>query len=577
MISDNKCVKNKEIARIFDRIADALEFQGANRFRVVAYRKAARILDDLTEDVSVLAQANKLESLPGIGHAIATKIAEYLSTGTVKKYEEVKKEIPGTLLDLLDIQNLGPKTLALAYKELGVESLKDLKQVIKTGRLEELPQMGKQKVDNIRKGIVLYERAHERLSIAAAEEIAHELIAYLKKETRIKHISAAGSLRRWKETIGDIDILATGPNSRKIITVFTQFPNAERVLAAGTTKSSILVRGGVQVDLRIVNAGSYGAALQYFTGSKAHNIRLRNIAKSKGLKLSEYGVFRGKKQIAGRNERDVYKILGLIYVPPEIREDRGEVELALKNKLPKLVEHRSIRGDLHMHSTYSDSEATIAELATAADAHGYEYILITDHSQSVTYAHGVEPKRLYAQWKEIDRLNKKLRTPHILKGVEVDIRRDGTLDYPDAILKECDFVVAAIHQGFKHKVTERMCRAMQNPYVDIIAHPTGRLISSREGYHIDLHRVMEVAAKTGTWLEINAYWDRLDLNDTNARAAHEQGVSISIGTDAHDIKGLQWMKFGVATARRAWLASKDVVNTYTLKKLRAARKVNRKK
>lgn len=569
-------MKNKEIARIFDRIADALEFQGANRFRVVAYRKAARILEDLTEDVAVLAQANKLESLPGIGHAIATKITEYLSTGTMKKYEEVKKEIPGTLLDLLDIQNIGPKTLALAYNALGVESLNDLKKVIKNGRLEKLPQMGKQKVDNIRRGIVLYERAHERLSIAVAEEIASELIAYLKAEARIKNISPAGSLRRWKETIGDIDILATGTNGKKIITIFTQFPHVERVLAAGTTKSSILVRGGIQVDLRIVKAGSYGAALQYFTGSKAHNIRLRNIAKSKGLKLSEYGVFRGKKQIAGRTEKDVYNMLGLSYVPPEIREDRGEVELALKSKLPKLVKHSAIRGDLQMHSTYSDSEATIAELAATANDYGYEYILITDHSQSVTYAHGMEPRRLHKQWKEIDRLNKKRAALRILKGAEVDILRDGTLDYPDTILKECDFVVAAIHQGFKHNVTERICHAMENPYVDIIAHPTGRLISSREGYRIDLHTVMHVAAETGTWLEINAYWDRLDLNDINARAAQEIGAKLSIGTDAHDTKGLQWMKFGVATARRAWLESKDVVNTYTLKKLRAARKVNRK-
>ncbi len=570
-------MKNKEIAHIFNRIADALEFQGANRFRIVAYRKAARILEDLTEDVSVLAQANKLESLPGIGHAIATKITEYLSTGTMKKYEEVKRETPGTLLDLLDIQNLGPKTLALAYNALGVESLKDLKKVIKNGRLEKLPQMGKQKVNNIRRGIVLYERAHERLSIAVAEEIANELIAYLKKHARIKNISPAGSLRRWKETIGDIDILATGTNGKEIIKIFTQFPHVERVLAAGTTKSSILVRGGVQVDLRIVKAGSYGAALQYFTGSKAHNIRLRNIAKSSGLKLSEYGVFRGKKQIAGRTEKEVYKILGLACVPPEIREDRGEVELALKNKLPKLVEHSDIRGDLQMHSTYSDSEATIAELATAAKDHGYEYILITDHSQSVTYAHGMEPRRLHRQWKEIDRLNKRLPTLCVLKGVEVDILRDGALDYPNTILKECDFVIAAIHQGFKHNVTERICNAMQNPYVDIIAHPTGRLISSREGYHVDLRTVMEVAAETGTWLEINAYWDRLDLNDINARAAQELGARISIGTDAHDTKGLQWMKFGVATARRAWLESKDVVNTYTLNKLRTARKVNRKK
>ncbi len=570
-------MKNKELAHIFNRIADALEFQGANRFRIVAYRKAARVLEDLTEDITVLNKTDQLENLPGIGHAIATKIDEYLTTGKMKKYDEVVKGIPGKLLDLLDIQNLGPKTLALAHNALGVTSLKDLKKAITSGRLEELPHMGKQKVENIRKGIELYERAHERLSLAVAEKIASEIIEYLTKQARIRRVSPAGSLRRWKETIGDIDILAAAKSGHKLIKIFTQFPKIERVLAAGTTKSSILVEGGVQVDLRIVDVQSFGAALQYFTGSKAHNIRLRNIAKSKKLKLSEYGVFRGKKCIAGRTEQEVYKVLGLAYVPPEIREDRGEVEKALKNKLPRLVTQNDIKGDLQMHSTYSDAEATIEDLARYAQNLGYRYILITDHSRSAKYAHGMEPKRLYQQWKEIEKLNKKFPKLCILKGVEVDILTQGTLDYPDTILKECDFVLAAIHQGFKKNVTERMCAAMENPYVDSIAHPTGRLISSREGYVVDIRKVMEKAAETGTWLEINAYWDRLDLNDVNARAAREMGVKISLGTDAHSVDGLLWMKFGVATARRAWLEPKDIVNTYTLSKLRAARKINRKR
>ncbi|MGB3480507.1 MAG: DNA polymerase/3'-5' exonuclease PolX [bacterium] len=567
--------KNKELAHIFKRIADGLEFQGANVFKIIAYRKAARVLDELSQDVEVLSKTNKLSDLPGIGKAIAGKINEYLTTGKMKKYEEVIKDIPGTLFDMLDIQNLGPKTLALLNKKLAVKNPKDLKKVIKNGSFAKLPKMGEKKVENIKKGLDLYERAHQRLSIAVAQNVAREIIEYLKKSTQIKDISSAGSLRRWKETIGDIDILTTGKNGAEIIKIFTKFPKTERVLAAGETKSSIIVKGGIQVDLRIVKPKSYGAALQYFTGSKAHNIKLRNIAKSKGLKLSEYGVFKGKKMVAGKTEKEVYKILGLSYVLPELREDRGEVELALKNKIPKLIEMKDIKGDLHMHSIYSDSTATIKQLTDFARKLGYEYILITDHSQSAKYAHGVESKRLYKQWKEIDKINKRSKKARVLKGVEVDILKTGELDYPDRILKQCDLVVAAIHQGFTKNVTERICAAMDNPYVDIIAHPTGRLISQREGYAINIHKVIEHAAQTGTWLELNAYPDRLDLNDVNLKIAKEMGIKISISTDAHSIEALLWMKFGVATAKRAWLSPKDVVNTYPLKKLQTTRKINK--
>ncbi len=570
-------MKNKELAQIFNRIADALEYKGKNVFRVVAYRKAARVLDDLVEDIETLNKEGRLGELPGIGEGIAKKIDEYLQTGKMKKYEEVIKGIPDTLLDMLNIQNLGPKTLALTHKKLGVKNLRDLKNVIANGRLAKLPQMGEKKVENIRKGIELFERAHERLSIAVAEKVASEIVEYLNEHADIEHISPAGSLRRWKETIGDIDILTTGRDGAGIISTFTKFPRTERILAAGETKGSIIVEGGVQVDLRIVAPKSYGAALQYFTGSKAHNIRLRNIAKSKGLKLSEYGIFKAKKVVAGKTEQEIYKILGLSYVPPELREDRGEVEVAQKKKLPKLVDMKDIKGDLQMHSTYSDSTATMRELADFAEKLGYEYILISDHSRSAKYAHGLEPKRLYKQWREIDQLNKKLKKLRLLKGTEVDILKDGRLDYPDTILKKCDLVVAAVHQGFTKNVTERICAAMDNPYVDIIAHPTGRLISSREGYTIDIHRVMEKAAETGTWLETNAYWDRLDLNDVNLKVAKEMGIKISIGTDAHSVEGLLWMKFGVATARRGWLECKDVINTLSVEKIFAMRKINRGK
>ncbi len=569
-------MKNKELARIFSRMADALELKGEMGFRIVAYRKAARILDDLVEDVEVLNRAGKIVDLPGIGEGIAKKIAEYLETGKMKKYEEVTRGIPDTLLNMLDIQNLGPKTLALANKKLGVKTLRDLKKVIANGELAKLPQMGEKKVENIKKGIEFYERGHERLSIAVAEQVASEIAAYLKQNAKIQNISSAGSLRRWKETIGDVDILVTGKQGAKIVRTFTKFPKTERVLAAGETKGSIIVEGGVQVDLRIVAPKSYGAALQYFTGSKAHNVRCRNIAKAKGMKLSEYGLFKGHKTVAGKSEEEVYKALGLAYIPPELREDRGEIEAARKKKLPKLVEWKQIRGDLQMHSTYSDSSATIANLVEEAEKLGYEYILITDHSKSASYAHGLEVERLKKQWREIDKINKKSKKVHVLKGIEVDILKDGKLDYLDKILKRLDLIVASIHQGFTKNVTERVCEAMDNPYVDIIGHPTGRLISSREGYAIDIHQVMEKAAETGTWLELNAYWDRLDLSDVNLKVAKDMGIRISIGTDAHDTKGLLWMKFGVATARRGWLEPHDVVNTYSMKKLLGSRKVFKK-
>lgn len=570
-------MKNKELARIFERIADALEFKGEMVFRVLAYRKAARVLDELAEDVEALVRTGRLSGVPGIGAGIEKKIVEYLETGTMKKYDEVTRGIPDSLLNMLDIQNLGPKTLALANKELGVKTVADLKRTIADGRLAALPRMGDKKVENIRKGIELYERGHERLSIAVAAQVASEVIDYLKEHARVKDASAAGSLRRWKETIGDVDILVTGKDGAGIVKAFTQYPRTERVLAAGDTKGSIVVEGGVQVDLRIVAPASYGAALQYFTGSKAHNVRCRNIAKAKRMKLSEYGLFKGKRIVAGKTEEEIYARLGLAYIPPELREDRGEIEAAQAGRLPRLVELKHIRGDLQMHSVYSDSEATIADLVRTAEELGYEYILITDHSQSAKYAHGLEPARLAEQWKEIDKINQKSRRVRVLKGAEVDILPNGKLDYPDEILKQLDLVVASIHQSFMRNVTERICAAMDDPYVDTIGHPTGRLISSRTGYDLDLQKVMEKAARTGTWLECNAYWDRLDLNDTNLRAARDMGVKISLGTDAHDAAGLRWMKFGVATARRAWLETRDIVNTYPLKKLLASRKRLRNK
>ena len=568
-------MKNKELANIFNQIADALEYKGDNVFRVIAYRKAARQLEELVEDVEELHKQEKLESIPGIGEGIAKKISEYLRTGKMKKLEEVTKSIPEGLLELLNIQNLGPKTVALANRHLGVKNLADMKKVIASGSLAKLPMMGEKKVENIKKGIELYERGHERLSIAVAEEVATKVIDYLKKNAPIKDISPAGSLRRWKETIGDIDILITGNDSKKIVDTFIRYPETKQVIAAGATKGAIIVEGGIQVDIRIVEEKSFGAALQYFTGSKAHNVKLRSIALSKGWKLNEYGIFKTEKMVAGKTEEEVYKMLGLAWTPPELREDRGEVEAAQKNRLPKIVELKNIRGDLQMHSTYSDATSTIEELTLLGQKLGYEFILITDHSQSAKYAHGLEIARLYKQWAEIDKLNKKQKDFRILKGIEVDILKDGKLDYPDEILKELDLVIGSIHQGFTKNVTERICAAMDNPYVDIIGHPTGRLISSREGYVVDIMKVMERTAETNTWLECNAYPDRLDLNDVNLRQARDLGIKITLGTDAHSPKELSWMKFGVATCRRGWLEAKDVINTYPLEKILNLRKRNK--
>jgi len=556
-------MKNKELAVIFSRIGDVLEIKGETGFKVIAYRKAARILGDLTEDIEDISKEKKLQEIPGIGSGIAKKIEEYLNTGHMKKFDEALSDIPEGLLELLNIQNLGGKTVHLAYRELGVKNIEDLKRVIENGSLARLSGLGEKKVENIKKGIKIYEHAQERINIFEAANIVEEVIDYLKEAPHIGRISSAGSLRRMKETVGDIDILTTGKDGAKIIDYFTQFPLVTQILARGKTKGSVMIsaeKGERQVDLRIVDESEYGAALQYFTGSKAHNIKLRSLAKDMGLKISEYGVFRGEKRIAGFNEEEVYRALNLAFIPPELREDRGEIELALKSNLPRIVESNDIRGDLHVHSQYSDGSLSIEEIAASAKGLGYKYIAVCDHSQSVKYANGLSPERLRTQIDEIDRINRHLRGIKILKGTEVDILKDGRLDFPDEILKDLDIVVAAVHSGFKRNVTERMLKAMENPYVTIIAHPSGRLISGREGYDIDLEKVIEGAQKLGIVLELNSYYDRLDLNEFYLKKAKDKNIMISLGTDTHHAGGLEMMRFGVGIARRAWLEKKDIIN-----------------
>lgn len=568
-------MKNREIGRLFDKIADALEIKGESGFKVVAYRKAARILEDMTEDIETVAREGRLRAVPGIGSGLAEKIEEYLRTGKMAKLREAMKEVPEGLLALLEIQGLGGKTIHLINEKLGVRDLAGLKRVIADGSLAGLYGMGEKKVDNLRKGIEAHEHVAERISIYEASLIAEEVVAYLKKSPLVGRISAAGSLRRMKETVGDIDILAAGTKGDEIIGYFTRYPGTVRVLAEGGTKGSIVVKTETverQVDLRIVDEAEYGAALLYFTGSKAHNIKLRGMAKDRGLKISEYGIFKGDRRLAGREEKDVYAVLGMPWVPPEIREDAGEVEAALEGHLPKLVECDDIRGDLHVHSDWSDGNVTIAEMAKIARGLGYEYIALCDHSESARYAGGLSPAELRKRAKEIEAVNASHKGFRILNGIEVDILADGRLDCPDGLLKELDFVVGAVHSGFRKNVTERMLKAMENPYLDTIAHPSGRLISRREGYEVDLDRVIRGAARAGKALELNAYYDRLDLDEFRLKEARKLGVKITLGTDTHFAHGMQMMRFGVGVARRAWLGKADLLNCLGARDLLARRR-----
>lgn len=565
-------MQNKKIADMFERIADILEIQGEIPFKVNAYRRASRIINELQDDIEILWRDKKLRELPGIGDALVKKIDEFLTTGSMKKYQEVSGQIPETLLELLNIQSMGPKTIGLAYKSLHIKNLQDLKKVIDNGALAELPGMGAKKIENIRQGIDLYLMSQSRISIGEALPVVEQLIRELKEKPDVLKISPAGSTRRMKETVGDVDILVATENGKRVIDAFVKLPMVSRILGSGETKGSVLLENGLQVDLRAVKPDSYGAAMQYFTGSQAHNVKLRGIARARGLRINEYGIFKGDEKLGGAVESEIYNTLGLPYIPPELREDRGEIEAAATGNLPNLLELSDIRGDLHLHTTYSDGHGSIEQMVQKAIQLGYEYLAICDHSQSVHYANGVSEERLLQQMHEIDELNRRYENIYILKGSEVDILSDGRLDFPDSILEQLDVVVASIHTGFKQNVTQRILKAMENPHVKIIAHPTGRLISRREGYQVDLKEVFKQAVKTNTALEINAFPDRLDLSDMNAKTAVEMGVKLVIDTDAHQPEHLDYMKFGVGTARRGWIEKTSIMNTHPyemIKKLRS--------
>jgi DNA polymerase (family 10) len=555
-------MKNKELAAIFEKWADILEFMGDNPYHIRAYRNAARLINDLSEDIEVLAKEGKLSKLPGIGQRLQAKILEFLKTGKIEEFEKLKDKVPDTIFTLLDIPGVGPKTVKLLYEELGVRSVEDLKRAIEKGELLKLPGFGPKRVEKIKKGIELLEKSGGRILLGVAVFIADRIIEQLKSHSAVERISVCGSTRRMKETVGDIDILATGKNL-EIIEAFVSLPNVKEVLWKGTKKATIIVEEGEQVDLRVIEPDSYGAALQYFTGSKAHNIHLRTICVKKGLKLNEYGLFRGEERIAGKTEEEIYEALGMDTPPPEIREDTGEIEAALEHRLPKLIGYGEVRGDLHIHSRWSDGASTIEEIAKRAIEMGYEYVGISDHSKSLKVANGLSEEDVLRRNYEIDKLNEKFAGKiRILKGMEVDILPDGSLDYDDELLKELDFVIAAVHSRFSQDNTERIIKAMENPYVTIIAHPTGRVIGQREGYPVDIEKVMDKAVETGTALEVNSYYNRLDLNAAHCRMAVRKGVKLAINTDSHHVDHMWMVKLGVGTARRGWVERKDVVNAW---------------
>jgi DNA polymerase (family 10) len=563
-------MKNKELADLFDKMADILEFKDENPFKISAYRKASRVLGDLTQDIQEIAQSGGLKKVPGIGEGMAQKIDEYLKTGKISKYEEIKKGVSDELIGMMEIPGMGPKTLAMIHKESGINNLSGLEKAIENGSLIGLPGMGEKKAENIRRGIELLKASRGRMNLGIAFPLARRIVETLREKTGSRKIEWAGSLRRMRENIGDIDILATGPNHQKIVHTFTHLSEVKEVLASGETKASVIVEGGVQIDIRVVDEDSYGAALQYFTGSKGHNIHLRGIAKAEGIKINEYGIFKGEKKIGGKEEKDVYRALGMDWIEPELREDRGEIEAAQKGNLPKLIQEPEIKGDLHVHSKWSDGTSSIEEIAKAAQKRGYQYVALCDHSKSLRIAHGLDETRLLKQIEEIDRINEKLKGFQILKGTEVDILTDGKIDHPDKVLRSLDYVVAAVHSGFKQekeKMTKRIVRALENPLVHCLAHPTGRLLGARAPYEVEIDEVMEAAKRNGKALEINATLERLDLDDIHSRKAKEMGIKLAIGTDAHHLDQLWMISLGVGVARRGWLESPDLLNTFSLKEI----------
>ena len=561
---------NQEIARILIHISEILSIQGENPFKIRAYVRAAQTVEGLTDELNALEDPKEISKLPGIGAGIAKKLTELLEQGKSEYYEKLKRSEYAPLTEFLKIPGMGPKHSKLVYDELGIKTVEALGKAAEGGKLKALHGLGAKVEQTILQGIRQSQKYKERLPLALVYPQAVAILEDLKKRKGIKNAILAGSLRRMRDTVADVDILVASKGAAGVMDAFARLPQTKQVLAQGETKSSIITKAGFQADLRVVQPESFGAASHYFTGSKAHNIRIRSLGLERGLKINEYGVFKQETRIAGKTEKEVFDAVELPYIAPELREDQGEIEAAQDNRLPALIELKHIKGDLHVHSDWTDGHNTVEEMAHAARDRGYRYIAICDHSPAVAIIHGLGLERLLRQKEEIEQLNRQFKDFRILSGIEVDIRSDGRLDLGDDILEQLDVVVASIHSGFAQseaEITGRIERAIENPHVDIIAHPTGRLIGRREPYPVDMPRVIDACKANGTILELNAYPERLDLSDLNCRRAKEKGVQVAISTDSHRIRHLDVMHFGIATARRGWLEPKDVINTLPLKKL----------
>ncbi len=567
-------MENDEVAKVLDETANMLELAGENFFRVRAYRNAAAAIRDHAVQVADLSQ-EQIDEIPGIGADLAEKIATIAKTGELPLHHDLASKFPPQLLELREIPGLGPKRLKLLIDLLQIRGRDDLERALKSEALRKIPGFGPKLEDSIRKSLAQHEAGGgKRMLYAEATRIAAQIEAHLRKCTAVREFELAGSFRRRRETIGDLDAVAASADSAAVMKHFTAFAGITQVIASGETKTSVVLKGGLQVDLRVVPAKSFGAALTYFTGSKTHNVHLRRLAQARGLLLNEYGLFRGKAAVAGRTEEEIYRALGLSWMPPELREDRGEIEAAASGKLPKLIERKNLRGDLHSHSLYTDGHASIEEMVRQARASGLEYVAITDHSRRLAMAHGLDPARLREQRREIERVRKKVSGIAILQGIEVDILDDGKLDLPDGTLGELDWVVASVHYKLEQdaaEMTRRLIKAICNRNVDVIGHPSGRLLGHREPSKFDLSKILRVAREEGCALEINSQPQRLDLTDTACIAAKQAGVKLVISSDAHSTRDFALLDYGINQARRGWIEKEDVLNTRTLKNLRPRR------
>lgn len=572
-------MQNPDIARLFDEVADLLEIQSQNPFRVRAYRNAARIVRDYPHPLQEEVRAGAdLTEIPGIGEDLAEKIGAIVTTGELPLHKELARKLPSGLLDLLRIPGLGPKRVKTLFAKLKVKSAPDLEKALAAGKVRKLPGFGPTMEEKIRAGLGAALHVEHRLLLPEAETHANALLDYLRTGGGLTNLEVAGSYRRRRESIGDLDILVTTKDPGAAIERFATYPDVLKVTSRGQTRVTVQLRGGLQVDLRVVEPAAYGAALMYFTGSKAHNIELRQIAQEKTYKLNEYGLYRGTRRIAGKTEQEVYGKLGLDWIPPEVREARGEIALARAHRLPTLITLNDIRGDLQMHTTESDGEATLEAMAEACRARGYDYCAITDHSRRVTMATGLDPRRLRAQWKTIEEWTARSRGFTILRSVELDILEDGTLDLPDDVLAEADYVVASIHYGMtqpERELTRRVIGAIEHPHVDTIGHPTGRRVGKRESYRLDFAAVARAAADHGCLLELDGHPERMDLPDTLAAEAKTHGVRFVLSTDSHNTGNLANMQYAVDLARRAGLEAMDILNTKPLAQFRKGLKRNR--